>query len=135
MNTEFSYTEQGDLRIALTAQGWLFIQERRSLSAQTAQGTDTALFLELMDDQLLHGWYVIPTEQFRTQSRSVLLTRQVRYDELGRVTNLGDVYWCPRSELEPYVDTLRHTGSLLFKKRKQGRSQSVIDTNSENSGN
>jgi hypothetical protein len=75
-----------------------------------------------MDDQLLHGWYVIPTEQFRTQSRSVLLTRQVRYDELGRVNYIGDVYWCPRSEREPYVDTLQLEGNLLFKKGHQGDS-------------
>jgi hypothetical protein len=119
MNTELTFTEEGDLRIALTAQGWLFIQERLSLGVQTSQWTDTELFLELMDDQLVQGWYVIPADRVPTLSRSVLLTRQVQYDELGRVNSIGEVYWCPRSELEPYVDTLRLKGDLLFKKSHQ----------------
>ena len=62
MNTEFAFTEQGDLRIALTAQGRQFIQERLSLVTQISQRTETELFLELMDDQLVQGWYVVPTQ-------------------------------------------------------------------------
>lgn len=117
MYTEFSFTDDGDLRIALTAQGRQFIQDRL---ASLPQWTDIELFLELIDDQLLHGWYVIPTQQVRTRSDSVLLTRQVRYDDQGNVTHVGAVYWCPHAERQPYVGVLQDKGSLLFKKGYQG---------------
>lgn len=117
MNTEFTFTEHGDLRIALTARGREFIRQRLSLSLRW---TDTEIFLELIDDQLLQGWYVVPTQQVRTRSRSVLLTRELRYDEQGSVTFVGAVYWYPRSELEPYLGALQGKGSLLFRKGYQG---------------
>jgi hypothetical protein len=117
MNTEFSFTDDGDLRIALTTQGRQFIEDRLAL---LPQWTDTELFLELIDDQLMHGWYVVPTQQIRTRSQSVLLTRQVQYDEHGGVTFVGAVYWYPRAGLEAYIGALQGKGSLLFKKGYQG---------------
>jgi hypothetical protein len=117
MNTEFSFTDDGDLHIALTAQGRQFIEVHLSL---LPQWTDTELFLELIDDQLMHGWYVVPTQQVRTRSEAVLLTRQMRYDEHGGVTFVGAVYWYPQAEMEAYVSALQGKGSLLFKRGYQG---------------
>jgi hypothetical protein len=117
VNTEFSFTEQGDLRIALTAQGRQFIEERLSLASPWS---DTDIFLELIDDQLVDGWYVIPTQQVRTRSSSVLLTREVRYDEQGSVVFVGVVYWYPQTERESYIHALQSKGSVLFKKGYQG---------------
>lgn len=117
MNTVFSFTANGDLHIALTAQGRQFIHDHLS---QRPQWTDTELFLELIDDQLMDGWYVVPTQQIRIERQSVLLTRQVRYDEQGRITFVGAVYWYPDAEREPYVDALQSKGSLLFQRGYQG---------------
>lgn len=120
MNTEFAFTEEGDLLITLMAQGRQLIQERHSLVTQISQSTEAESFLELLDDQLVQGWYVVPMPHGQTGGRSVLLTRQIWYDELGRVSFVGPVYWCPRSEQEPYVDTLQLKGNLLFRKGYQG---------------
>jgi hypothetical protein len=111
--TEFVFTTREDLRIGLTPDGrtYLHAQHRKN-----SRWTDTEIFLELIDEHLLNGWYVVPREQVRTSSRSVLLSRDIRFDKYGAISWIGSVYWYPRCELEPYMITLEHTGYLIFEK-------------------
>jgi hypothetical protein len=111
--TEFVFTTREDLRISLTPDGrtYLHAQQRK-----TSRWTDTEIFLELIDEHLLDGWYVVPADQVRTMSRSVLLSRDIRFDAGGAIRWIGGVYWYPRCELEPYIATLERTGYLIFEK-------------------
>jgi hypothetical protein len=111
--TTFSITNRWDLLITLSEEGRTYLQRR---SVRDDRWSDTERFLELIDDHLQNGWYVIPLAQIRTTTKSVLLSQDVRYNEQGALVFVGDVYWYPKCELQPYIGTLLRTGSLLFEK-------------------
>jgi hypothetical protein len=112
-STEFSITEEGALRITLTAQGRIDLER---LLTQHPDWDDEEIFIELIDHQLNDGWYLISAKQVRAQTDSLMLTETVTYDAQGNLIGKGQVYWYPRYEVEPYtVGLLRH-GHIIFEK-------------------
>jgi hypothetical protein len=111
--TEFAFTTREDLRIGLTPDGRTYLHRQHHTNSRW---TDTEIFLELIDEHLLDGWYVVPADQVRTTTRSVLLSRDIRFDQGGAIGWIGSVYWYPRCELEPYIETIQRTGYLIFEK-------------------
>lgn len=110
-STEFLITPEGDLRITLTAQGRLDLER---LLTQHPDWDDEEIFVELIDHQLMQGWYIIPLQQVRYQTRSLMLTNSVTYDAQGNLITTGKAYWYPQYEVEPYTTTLFKQGYLLF---------------------
>ncbi len=111
--TEFSITEQGDLQITLTSQG---TAELERLLTQHPDWDEADVFLELIDSQLANGWYIVPPEQIRAQTLSLILTDSVTYDLGGEITHIGAVYWYPAYEHETYATTLFKNGQLVLEK-------------------
>jgi hypothetical protein len=112
-STEFSITEQGELRITLTSQG---AAELERLLTQHPDWNEADIFLELIDLQLSNGWYVVPPEQIRAQTLSLILTHSVTYDQSGEITRIGAAYWYPAYEHETYATTLFKNGQLVLEK-------------------
>ena len=116
-SVEFSMTDTGALRITLTAQGNLHLER---LLTQHPDWDDEEIFIELIDHQLNQGWYIVPAEQVRAQTASLILTNSARYDGAGNLINTGDVYWYPHYELEPYTTSLFKRGHIIFERSKKG---------------
>ncbi len=112
-STEFSITERGELRITLTSPG---AAELERLLTLHPDWDEADIFLELIDSQLANGWYVVPPEQIRAQTRSLILTDSISYDLSGDITHIGAVYWYPAYEQEMYSTTLFKNGQLVLEK-------------------
>jgi hypothetical protein len=112
-STEFSITEHGDLRITLTAQGKINLER---LLTQHPDWDDAEIFVELIDQQLTQGWYVVQPGQIRTQTHSLLLTNAATYDESGNIVEVGDTYWCPKYQPEAYTAVLFEYGYITFER-------------------
>jgi hypothetical protein len=112
-STEFSITEQGDLRINLTSQGQTDLER---LLTQHPDWNDADIFMELIDSQLASGWYVVPPTQIRARTLSLVLTNSVTYDEHGDIIHIGEAYWYPNYDQESYATTLFKEGQLILKK-------------------
>ena len=112
-STEFSITEQGALQITLTSQG---AAELERLLTQHPDWDEADIFVELIDSQLAHGWHIVPPEQIRAQTLSLILTDSVTYDLSGEITHIGAVYWYPGYEHETYATTLFKNGQLVLEK-------------------
>ncbi len=112
-STEFSITEQGDLRVKLTSQGAAALERLLTLHPDWDEAD---IFLELIDSQLANGWSVVPPQQIRAQTLSLILTDSVTYDQSGEITHIGAVYWYPAYEHETYATTLFKNGQLVLEK-------------------
>ncbi len=110
-STEFSIADRGDLRITLTAQGRVDLER---LLTQHPDWDDAEIFIELIDHQLAHGWYVVPPSQVRTQTQSVVLSNGVTYDEYGNIIDIGEAYWYPSYQRESYTVALFKQGYVTF---------------------
>ena len=111
-STEFSITEQGNLQITLTPQGTAEVER---LLTQHPDWDEADIFLELIDPQLSNGWYIVPPEQIRAETQSLILTDSVTYDLSGEITHIGAVYWYPAYVNETYA-TLFKNGELVLEK-------------------
>jgi hypothetical protein len=100
--TEFVFTTREELRIGLTLDCHTYLRQHH----KNSRWTDTQIFLELIDEHLLDGWYVVPADQVRTATRSVPLSRDIQFDQGGTIRWIGSVYWYPRGELEPYIEVV-----------------------------
>jgi hypothetical protein len=112
-STEFSLSERGELRITLTAQGRVDLER---LLTQHPDWDDAEVFIELIDHQLAHGWYVIPPGQLRMQTQSLILTATAMYDEFGNIIDVGDTYWYPGYPAEGYTAALFNQGYIIFER-------------------
>jgi len=112
-STEFLITDQGYLRITLTAQGKLDLER---LLNRHPDWNDTEILLELIDYQLNHGWYIVPAEQVRAQTQSIILTESTTYDDQGNLVMTGDVFWYPQHGLESYTTGLSKRSYIVFEK-------------------
>jgi hypothetical protein len=111
--TEFSITDSGSLRISLTAHGKVDLER---LLTEHPDWDDAEIFIELIDHQLVRGWYVVPPSQVRTQTQSLVLSNSVTYDEYGNIINVGDAYWYPSHQRESYTAALFKEGYVTFDK-------------------
>ncbi len=111
--TEFSITEQGDLRVTLTSRG---AAELERLLTLHSDWDEADIFLELIDSQLSNGWYIVPPEQIRAQTLSLILTDSIAYDQSGEITHIGAAYWYPAYEHETYATALFKNGQRVLEK-------------------
>jgi hypothetical protein len=112
-NAEFSITDQGNLQITLTDRGHSFLKD---LLSRHPDWDDVERFMELIDYQLNHGWYIVQASQIRAQTTSLILTNSVKYDHQGSVIDVGDVFWYPYCEIEPYTDAILKKGFIMFER-------------------
>jgi len=112
-STEFSITPEGVLRIVLISQGQ---RELSRLLTAHPNWEDREIFIELIDHQLTHGWYVLSLSQVRARTLSWMLTQSMTYDERGNLMTTGDVYWYPQHEVERYTAVLLKQDYIIFEK-------------------
>ena len=94
--TEFSFTPQGDLQIALTADGK---QRLADLLTKYIDWNDDEVFLELIDEQLSKEWTIIPPEQIRATRALLILSNTAHYDADGNLSHVDSAYWHPNDLL------------------------------------
>jgi hypothetical protein len=107
-------TEKGNLRIVLQGRAdktWV----RNAL--QERGGNDRAF----LDDLLEHtGWLgnavltQLAAEQVAALTDAPILTNEVRYDDNGNVTHIGDVFWYPGYEVHHFGEVLLANGFVTF---------------------
>lgn len=111
--TEFSITQQGDLQIALTADGKKKLQ---GLLMQHADWNDDEIFTELIDEQLLKGWMIIPPEQIRALRNLLILSDTAQFDEDGNLSHIDNAYWHPNDQRGIVSTVLLQQGHVIFEK-------------------
>ena len=111
--TEFSFTEQGNLKIVLTDFG----KERLSdLLTKHADWTDDEVFLELIDEQLMQEWVIIRPEDIRAMRNLLILSNTARYDQDGNLSHVDSAYWHPSDLLGIMSKVLLQRGYIIFEK-------------------
>jgi hypothetical protein len=113
----FTINDVGSLVIGLTQDG---NTELERLLALHPEWEDEEIFLELLDDALTQGWYVVAPEQIRAQTKSLLLSDTVEYDSGGNITRIGRTYWFPNYAVQGYAQTLLQTGHIIFQQGSSG---------------
>jgi hypothetical protein len=116
--TEFSFTEQGDLRIDLTPEGKTKLE---NLLMDHANWNDDEILLELIDEYLMKGWRLIPPDQIRAMRNLLILSNHVQYDGEGNVTRIDDAYWHPNNQLGIVSKILLQNGFVIFEKGQQDK--------------
>jgi hypothetical protein len=112
---DFQINDVGNLVITLTKSGMVEIE--RLLAAGW---NDEDIFLELLDEALNDGWFVIAPDQIRAQTGSLLLSDSVEYDDAGNVTQVGRTYWFPNYKVQRYTQTLLKSGQIIFQQGASG---------------
>jgi hypothetical protein len=111
--TEFSITQQGDLQIALTANGK---KKLKNLLMEHADWSDDEIFIELIDEHLITGWTIIPPEQIRALRDLLILSNTAQYDEEGNISHVDSAYWHPNDQLGIVSTVLLQRGNVIFEK-------------------
>jgi hypothetical protein len=103
----------GNLVITLTNDG---LVDLKRLINTHPDWKDREIFLELLDQNLIEGWYVVDPEQIRAQADSLLLTDDIKYDNEGNVTYIGNTYWLPGGDVSGYIQPLLTNGHIIFQR-------------------
>ncbi len=111
--TDFSITQQGDLQIALTANGK---KELQRLLVEHADWSDDEIFTELIDEHLMNGWMIIPPEQIRALRNLLILSNTAKYDAEGNIYHIDSAYWHPNDQLGIVSTVLLQRGHVIFEK-------------------
>jgi hypothetical protein len=111
--TEFSITQQGDLQITLTTDGKIRLE---SLLMEHADWNDDEVFIELIDEQLMNGWTIVPPDQIRALRNLLILSNTAQYDEEGNISHIESAYWHPSTHLGLVSTILLQHGEVTFEK-------------------
>lgn len=111
--TEFTINSQGNLQIALTTEGKAKLEH---LLVEHADWTDDEILLELIDEQLKHGWMIIPPEQIRAMRNLLILSNTVQYDDKGNIIYVEHAYWHPNDQVGAVRTILRQRGYIVFER-------------------
>lgn len=112
--TTFTVLPNGNLEIALTAEGKEMIAETQDWLSRHPDVTYRVSLEELIEWYTCNGWEWVQPYEISALTDSPILSEDVQRDILGNVTGCGKVYWFPAYEVRSPEDVLVRTGRVVF---------------------
>jgi hypothetical protein len=81
-----------------------------------ADWNDDEVFIELIDEQLMNGWTIVPPDQIRALRNLLILSNSAQYAEEGNISHIECAYWHPSTLLGVVSRILLQHGEVTFEK-------------------